>query len=88
MNDREYQISQLKRIFNAATLAPVFKENNKYTVDGVPRITYDDVMNYKCVIRCDKGFPKSGIFWSDKAAHVIAEYNSIEALVDDGWRVD
>ncbi len=88
MNDREYQISQLQRIFSTASLAPVFKKNEKYTVDGVPRITYDDIMNYRCIIRCDKGFPKSGMFWSDEEAFVVAEYNSITELVDDGWRVD
>ncbi len=88
MDDREYQIRQLHRIFNMATLSPVLRENEKYTVDGVPRISYNDVMNFKYIIRCDKGFPKSGMFWSDENAFIVAEYRSIEELVDDGWRVD
>lgn len=88
MNDREYQVSELQSIFNAASIAPVFKENKKYTVNGIPRITFSDIMNYKCIIRCDKGFPKSGMFWSDETAFVVAEYNSIAELVDDGWRLD
>ncbi len=88
MNDRDYQISQLKRIFNAANSAPIFKDNEKYFADGVPRIAYDDIMNYKCIIRCDEEFPQSGTFWSDNNASVIAEYKNIEELVDDGWRLD
>ena len=88
MTDREYQIGNLHRIFGAASLSPVFKENEKYEVDGVPRIAYDDIMADKCIIRCDSGFPESGGYWRGKDAPLVAQYRSIEELVDDGWRLD
>ena len=88
MTDREYQISELQRTFGAALLSPVFRANTKYEVHGVPRIGYDDIRAEKCIIRCDGRFPESGQYWSGKDAPVIAQYRSIEELVDDGWRVD
>lgn len=88
MTDREFQIGNLQRIFATASLSPVFKHNPKYKVDGVPRIAYVDIMDYRYVIRCDSGFPKSGAFWSGEDAPVVAQYRSIEELVDDGWRLD
>ena len=88
MTDREYQISNLESIFSAASNAPVFKGNPKYGVDGTARIGYNDVMNCKYIIRCDSGFPTSGGYWSGKDSKIIAQYNSISEVVDDGWRLD
>jgi hypothetical protein len=86
ITDKEYQIENLERIFKDGALSPVFKRNPKYPVDGISRIAYDDVMNYKCIIRHDKDF-KDNSFWSEDA-DIIIEYKSIEDLVDDGWRLD
>lgn len=86
ITDREYQITNLKRIFNDGTLSPVFKANPKYPVAGIPRIAYSDVMNYKCIIRHDKDCSFNS-FWSEET-DIIVEYKSIEDLVDDGWRLD
>jgi hypothetical protein len=85
---RNLQIHNLKRIFDTASMAPVFKGNPKYTVNGVARIAYDDIMGEKYIIRCDNSFPESGSFWSDEDATIIAQYNSIAELVEDGWRLD
>jgi hypothetical protein len=69
-------------------MSPVFKRNSKHEVDDVPRIAYDDIIANKCVLKADSDFPNSGSFWSGEGAVIIAEYNSIEELVDDGWRLD
>jgi hypothetical protein len=84
--DKEYQIQNLERIFNDGALSPVFKGNPKYPVKGVSRISYDDVMNYKLIIRHDNDF-SSNSFWSEDA-EIMVEYKNIEELVDDGWRLD
>jgi hypothetical protein len=87
MNDQEYQISQLKSILSAASFAPVFRSNPKYQVDGTARIGYNDIMSCNYIIKCDTTFPESGGFWSGEGAQIIAKYNSISMLVDDGWRL-
>ena len=87
MTDTAYQTTNIERIFNDGALSPVFKHNPKFPIDGgVPRIAYNDVMDYKCIIRHDKAFNDNS-FWSEDA-DIIIEYNSIEELVEDGWRLD
>jgi hypothetical protein len=88
MDDREYQIQNLQRIIGGALLSPVFRDNPKHKTDGVARIAYNDVMSCKYIIRSDNNFPKSGGYWSGKDGAIIAQYDSIEDLVDDGWRLD
>jgi len=86
-SDKEYQVEDLERIFTGATLSPVFRHNPKYPIKGgIARIAYNDIMDYKFIIRHDKNF-NGNSFWSEDA-DVIAEYKSIEELVDDGWRLD
>lgn len=88
MSDREIQIKNLQSIFDEARLSPVFRKNPKYKAEGVPRIAYSDIMDERCAIRCDCDFPDSGSFWNGQNAAIIAQYDSIEKLVDDGWRLD
>lgn len=85
-SDREYQIKNLEKITNDAALSPIFKRNPKYPVEGVARISYSDIMDYKFVIRNDKDFSDNSC-WSEDA-DIIVEYKCIEDLVDDGWRLD
>jgi hypothetical protein len=87
MEDKEYQKRNLKAIYSAASLAPVFKENAKFCVNQfaelMPYIAYGDVMSYKFVIRATSDY-------NDKSEtnSVIVEYDSIDELVNDGWRLD
>ena len=90
MEDREFQKKNLEAIYNAASLAPVFKHNPKYSTgkfNGLtPYISYDDIMNYKFIIR---GRPVNEYNPFDaQKREIIAEYNTIEELVNDGWRLD
>lgn len=88
MDDRSYQIRNMQEVLDRSLMAPVFKTNPKYKVDGAPRIDYNDVMNNRYIIKSDTDFPNSGSYWCDAEAKIIAQYKSIEEMVDDGWRLD
>ena len=90
MTDREYQIQNLRRIISGAFNAPFFQHNPKYLIQeasGAPRIAYSDVMDNNYIIRVDCS-PEHNGFWDDTSARIIARYDSIEAVVDDGWILD
>ncbi len=82
-----YQIKNLDTIYADASMAPVFRSNAKYCVGQfaglTPYISYGDIMGYKFVIRATSDFEDK----SDTNP-VIIEYESIEELVNDGWRLD
>jgi hypothetical protein len=93
-SDYDYQISNIEKIYNDGLLAPVFKSNEKHCGNGssylsgfVPRISYDDIMNFKKIIRWCPQSELDNRFWSEET-EVIAEYDSISELVSDGWRLD
>jgi hypothetical protein len=87
MEDKEYQMKNLEAIYVTASLAPVFKLNTKFCVDQfaghTPYIAYADIMDRKFVIRATSDYTDKS-----EANPVIAEYVSIEDLVNDGWRLD
>lgn len=84
----EEQISRLGMIFARGEFSPVFKDNPKHPMQGIPRITYTDTMNYNFIIRCcAESVFESGSYW-DGPADIVAQYDSIEALVNDGWELD
>jgi len=87
ISDKEYQANNLEGIFSGGALSPIFRRNPKFPIEeGVPRIAYKDIMDNKFIIRHDKNFSDNS-FWNEDA-DVIVKYNSIEELVDDGWRLD
>lgn len=86
ISDKEYQLKNLERIYYEASLSPVFKKNSKYQGDGIPRIAYSDVRNHNYTIRWDKSWD-GGLYW-DEDTEVIANYETIDALINDGWRLD
>ena len=92
MSDRDEQFRHLEEIYQAASLAPVFKRNPKHCqgefANSIPYIAYGDVMDYKYIIRARPlSYDNNGGF-DDEKRQVIVEYESMEALVDDGWRLD
>lgn len=90
MDDKEYQKKNLEAIYSAGSMAPVFKRNPKHCIEKfeglTPYISYDDVMSYKFIIRC-RPTGEHNSFDSEER-EIIAEYDSIENLVNDGWRLD
>lgn len=84
---KQRQIRHLERIFSEGSLSPIFRPNDKHETKGVPRIAYSDVMGRKYAIRdADNSEIRNG-FW-DQKARIVAEYKSIEDLVNDGWTLD
>lgn len=86
-DDQKYQLTHLTRIFRDAAMSPVFRSNPKYPGDGPFRIAFSDVMDNKYVIRIDDQFRGGSLFW-DKGTAVVVSYETVEALVEDGWRLD
>lgn len=90
LSDLEYQKKNLEDIYSAASMAPVFKSNPKHCTgnfaDLTPYISYDDVMSYKFIIR-GRPYDEHNSFDSQER-EIIAEYDSLESLVNDGWRLD
>ena len=91
MDDRTYQIENIEDIFSSGSLAPVFKHNPKYSIGDLakltPYIAYDDIMSSNYIIRGRSLQEKINHFDNEKRI-IIAEYDSIESMVDDGWRLD
>ena len=90
MDDRSYQIKNIENIFSAGSFAPVFQNNPKYSIGEfanlTPYIAYDDVMEYNYIIRGRSLMEPINNFDSEKRI-IIAKYDSIESMVDDGWRL-
>ena len=90
MDDKEYQRKNIEAIYSAASMAPVFKQNSKYCInkfaDLTPYISYNDVMSYKFIIRGRPSGEQNSFDAQER--DIIAEYDSIESLVNDGWRLD
>ena len=86
MDDIAYQKENLEAIYKAASLSPVFKSNPKYNTGNLtPYISYNDIMAYKYIIR---GRPLSiQNTFDGEEREIIAEYDSIDDLVKDGWRL-
>ena len=92
--DREFQLQNLYHISAHANYAPVFRDNPKYPIkSGCVRIAHGDLMAYRWILRRHKNIrgdlmDAKNIFWDNQDAEIIAQYPSMEALVDDGWRLD
>lgn len=85
-----YQIKNIQSIYDHATMSPVFKKNAKYSINEfknmMPYIAYNDILNYMYIIRARP----SNVFnsFDTEERTIIKEYNSIEEMVKDGWRLD
>jgi hypothetical protein len=74
----------LQGIFESGSGIPIFSWNPKFKPNGnktTPFISYADVMDYRCIVRATDDVEKRRSCEED----VIAEYNSLESLVLDGW---
>lgn len=91
MKDLEYQKYHLERIFSGWLFAPVFKHHPELCINqfekSVPFISYDDVHDYNYIIRGRPLMAENNHFDSEPR-EIIAEYKSIDELVNAGWRLD
>jgi hypothetical protein len=86
MFDQDYERGNLEDIYKSASLSPVFKSNPKYnTGNTTPYISYSDILANRYIIR-GKPLGNSNSFEGGERK-IIAEYESIESLVKDGWRL-
>lgn len=96
--DIQREIKLLSEVYEEAMYAPLMRWNLKYKTgkfDGMtPYICINDICNYKYVVcaipdeEVDKWLQKSGALQEFSRRVVIKEYNSIEEMVEDGWRLD
>lgn len=84
--NQQRQLLWLKDIFSKANYSPVFRPHDGVPEGMVAYISLDDVLNYQYIIR---------ILPIDKVTQPILEkgvevarYESMEALVSDGWELD
>jgi hypothetical protein len=91
---KEQQRQWLERIFeNWMPPTPAFKANHKGVPDGmVPYISCSDVHDYVYNIRV---IPRDIFLSNDDDSYqkkengeIIAHYDSLEDLVEDGWMLD
>lgn len=89
----EVRRKQLRKQFEDAFLSGrslYLKRNEKFGKYAYPVIIYDDVINYRCVIRnFDFAFGSdySSPIYNEKTKP-IARYKTIDELIKDGWRLD
>ena len=87
MNSKQQQQLQwLNDIFSKANYSPVFRQHDSVPEGMLAYISLPDVLEYRYIIRMlpieevSQPIFKEGI--------VIAQYDSAEALVSDGWELD
>ena len=88
----EREVRLFKQVYDLAKYAPYVRWNPKYKTEKfnemTPYICIDDIVNYNYVI-C--AIPDEEVTMALQELHrrnVIVEYNSIEEMVKDGWRLD
>jgi len=85
----ESNIKNLQKIFSYMHIQPVFKKNDKYSeqlTNGAGMICYADLFKNNYVIR--RGSFSNFQYEVDENSEIIASYESIEQMINDGWRLD
>lgn len=85
------QKRMLKNIYDAPQFAPQFYWNAKYKTeemkDKVPYIGIQDLLDYKYVMCAMPKKEVEMILFEFGRREVVKEYNSLDELVEDGWRL-
>lgn len=81
------RIKDFEEQFELLTHSLYLKFNDKFCSCKNPIIIFDDVENYKCIVR-DKGETSIDLLYNDSNAKIIASYETIEEMVADGWVLD
>lgn len=96
--DIQREIGLFKEVYDDAMYAPLLRWNFKFKTQGfegmTPYICLNDISHYKYVVCAipdkdvDKMLQEYGMLQEFSRREVIAEYNSIEEMVKDGWKLD
>ena len=87
----EKTLEILKEIYRTADISPIFRPNPLFAgvmdEDSAAYIALDDVLGYRYIVRL---MPEGGAtsFPITEYGTIIAEYNSLEELLNDGWQLD
>ena len=87
MNSKQQrQLQWLNDIFSEANYSPVFRPHDGVPEGMVAYISLDDVLNYQYIIRI---LPIEEVTQPILEKGIeVARYESLEALVSDGWELD
>ena len=84
--NQQRQLLWLNDIFSKANYSPVFRPHDGVPEGMVAYISLDDVLNYQYIIRI---LPIEEVTQPILEKGVeVAHYDSMEALVSDGWELD
>ena len=83
----DYNLSNLERIYECALFAPIFRFNERFPDCKIPFINYNDIMDYKYIMR-EKDSLNLSNSMDCTEGRVIKEYGSLKELVWDGWTLD
>ncbi len=90
--DIQREIELLKEVYDDAMYAPLLRWNMKFKIkefDGMtPYICIKDICDYKYVVCAIPDENVTMMLQEFSRREVIAEYNSIEEMVEDGWQLD
>lgn len=90
--DTQREIKLLTEVYDEAMYAPLLRWNLKYKTgnfDGMtPYICINDICDYKYVVCAIPDEEVTMMLQERFRRKVIAEYNSIEEMVEDGWQLD
>jgi hypothetical protein len=90
--DIQREIELLKEVYDDAMYAPLLRWNMKFKTkefDGMtPYICIKDICDYKYVVCAIPDENVTMMLQEFSRREVIAEYNSIEEMVEDGWQLD
>lgn len=82
---REQRINDFKYCYTNG-MSIFVRSNPKYPMDGYGVITFNDVIDYKFIIRSYHGPVKQLVYDENECDDVVKEYSSLEEMVDDGWQ--
>lgn len=88
--NKQSQINLIDSLVEDAMYGLTFSSNEKYCTgrfsDCIPFININDVLARNFIIRAD--FSEKHNPWNTDEMEIIARYESVESLVEDGWLLD
>lgn len=89
--DFERQIRMIKEIYDCPQFSPQMHWNLKYKTEefknNTPYISIKDLIDYKYVICAIPDEEVEFMMMEFNRRKVVAEYDSLEVMVADGWRL-